>query len=184
MRRTTMALLFTLVSLTARGDVTDSAAGGFGIEHARTVPLAPAEAWTAFVDEVGQWWNGDHTWFGDASALSIDAQAGGCFCERGADGSVTHLDVGMARPGHTLRLLGGLGPLQELGVAGAMSIDFEGEGEGRGTRLRLVYRVSGYTPGGLEAWAGPVDGVLAEQLDRFAVHARRIAERDGGRSER
>lgn len=177
MRRIITGLVFVLLGTAAAGDVTDAAAGGFGIRHERAVALPPDAAWAAFVDDVGQWWNGDHTWFGDAGALSIDARAGGCFCERSAEGSVAHLDVGIAWPGRKLGLLGGLGPLQSLGVAGAMTIDFDAAEEG-GSRVRLHYRVSGYSADGLESWAGPVDGVLAEQLDRFVAHAEGLARSD------
>lgn len=154
----------------AAAEVTDAAAAGFTVQQVREVQQAPAAAWRLFVEDVGQWWNGDHTWFGDAGALSIEGEAGGCFCERAPEGSVEHLRVGMAAPGRTLRLLGGLGPLQPLGVAGAMTIDFEPREDG-GTRLRLVYRVSGRAPDGLADWAGPVDYVLGEQLDRYVTHA-------------
>ncbi|MEE4299702.1 MAG: hypothetical protein V2J24_09690 [Pseudomonadales bacterium] len=170
MRRGKALLMLTLLAGPVTAEVTDAATAGFGVEQVREVPQAPALAWALFVEEVGRWWNGAHTWFGDASALSIEAEAGGCFCERASAGTVEHLRVGMAAPGRSLRLLGGLGPLQPLGVAGALSVDFEAL-EAGGSRVRLVYRVSGHTPGGLEAWAGPVDAVLGEQLERYAAHA-------------
>lgn len=162
-------LLSGMLCVPGAAEVTDAAPGGFGVEHVRQVPHGPERAWSLFVNEVGQWWNDDHTWFGDATALSIEAVAGGCFCELAEAGVVEHLRVGMAAPGRALRLLGGLGPLQPLGVAGAMTVDFEALGAGE-TRVRLVYRVSGHTPDGLAAWAGPVDRVLGEQLDRYAAH--------------
>ncbi len=48
---------------------------------------------------------------------------GGCFCELIPDGAgeIEHMRVIYTRPGVTLRLQGGLGPLQEVGVSPAFS---------------------------------------------------------------
>jgi hypothetical protein len=35
------------------------------------------------------------------------------------------------------------------------------------TMLAWIYDVGGYAKGGLDKWAAPVDGVLAEQLGRL-----------------
>jgi hypothetical protein len=148
--------------------VLDADAPGFAVEQVRTVPVVPATAYRRFVDDVALWYDPAHTWGGDAGALSIDAVPGGCFCERLADGgAVEHLRVLMARPGTLLRLAGGLGPLQGLGVSGAFTVTFA-PAEAGGTEVRLVYRVSGHHPDGLGGWAGPVDGVLGGHMDRYA----------------
>ena len=163
-----IGLAMLIASAGAGAEVTDADAAGFGVLHERTVPLAPDAGYARFVGEAGQWWNGDHTWFGDAAALSIDGVAGGCFCERSDGRSVEHMRVGTAVPGALLRLLGGLGPLQPLGVSGALSVEFAAAEAG--TAITLTYRVSGYAAEGLAEWAGPVDYVLAEQLDRYVAH--------------
>ncbi len=63
---------------------------------------------------------------------------------------------------------GGLGPLQAMGVAGAMTFDLKASGEG--TEITLTYIVGGYAPGegGLGAIAGAVDGVVRGQLESLA----------------
>lgn len=166
-------VLFALPALPANAEVVDSGPGGFTVRNTAQVSTPPMETYARLVGDVGRWWNGAHSFSGDAANLSIDTTPGGCFMERlpaaadGApDGWLCHLRVVHANPGRLLRLSGGLGPLQELGVAGSLSWSLQ-EGEG-GTLIVLSYAVGGYLDGGLESWAGPVDGVLAEQLGRFA----------------
>src|SRR5690349_14228561 len=117
--------------------------------------------------QIGRWWNPAHTYSGDAANLALSAKPGGCLCETlPGGGFVKHMDVVYAAPGKALRLVGGLGPLQGMGAAGAMTFDFKAEGAI--TRVTVTYIVSGFAPGaGLAAIAPPVEGVLAEQLTRF-----------------
>src|SRR3546814_2096701 len=86
------------------------------------VPVDADAAWRALVDDVDRWWPKDHSWWGGESTLSIEPVAGGCFCERTADGkrSARHMVVVFAEPGKLLRLAGGLGPLQGMGLHGVM----------------------------------------------------------------
>jgi hypothetical protein len=64
-----------------------------------------------------------------------------------------------------LRLEGGLGPLQEIGAHGAMTVAFEGDGPS--TKVTLTYAVGGYAPNGLGALAPIVDGVIGAQMLRY-----------------
>lgn len=65
----------------AHAAVKDQSPNGFTLENSQWVPVDQARAWKVFVHDVGKWWPSDHTWWGDASRLSISEQAGGCFCE-------------------------------------------------------------------------------------------------------
>lgn len=159
-----------LLVLAAGADaaVVARAAGGFVLRHEVTFAAPPSRVYQALSD-VSAWWDPDHTYSGDAAKLSLDARAGGCFCEALAGGgSVEHMRVVFAAPGRLLRLAGGLGPLQGMGVSGAM--DFALAEHPGGTRLVFTYSVAGFAPDGLEAMAEPVDGVLAIQLGRLAAH--------------
>src|SRR3982751_3448436 len=81
----------------------------------------PAELWRA-ITQLPRWWNGSHTYSGQASNLSLDVQAGGCWCERWGDGqSVEHGRVVLVMPQRTLRVDANLGPLQELPVHGVLT---------------------------------------------------------------
>ena len=95
-----------------------------GSEHVLDIEAPPAQVYTALTEDVGCWWDADHSYTGDAHNFSMDARAGGCFCEDFPNGgSIEHLRVLYADPGKFLRMQGGLGPLQSMPVSGVM--DFE-----------------------------------------------------------
>ena len=127
---------------------------------------APPEQVYAALGKIGQWWSSPHTFSRDATNLSLDLKAGGCFCERLKDGgSVQHLIVVYAAPAEGLRLRGALGPLQMEGVGGTLAWALK-PSEG-GTNLTQSYVVGSYIRSGMDNWAPKVDGVLHEQLDRL-----------------
>jgi hypothetical protein len=151
----------------AHAAVKDSSPAGFTLENHDEVPVSADVAWRALVNDVDQWWPSDHTWWGDARRLSIVAKPGGCFCERNGKQQAQHLVVTLVDPGRTLRLRGGLGPLQGMGLDGTLEFRLQPGSEG-GTRITLWYRVGGYTPDDLSAFAPVVDRVQAGQLRALA----------------
>ena len=169
-----------LLAPAAGARVLEATPTGFSVENSRDVPVDAATAWQALVDDVDRWWPKDHTWWGDASILSIEPRAGGCFCEHAADGerSARHMVVVFADPGKLLRLTGGLGPLQGMGLHGAMEwrlAPIEG-----GTRITLFYRAGGYAPDDLSTFAPVVDRVQALQLGGLAGHLEAASAARGG----
>lgn len=145
--------------------VLDAGDGGFRTHNEALIAAPPAAVWAALI-EPASWWSPRHSWSGQAGNFSLEARAGGCFCERLADGgSVEHQRVVHAAPNRLLRLAGGLGPLQAEAVAAVLGWELKAEGDG--TRLTQRYTVSGRVDGGLASWSAPVDGVLAEQLERL-----------------
>jgi uncharacterized protein YndB with AHSA1/START domain len=129
------------------------------------VKASPADLWQAVV-QLPRWWSGQHSYSGQASNMSLDAQAGGCWCERWGDGnSVQHGHVVQIQPGRTLRLYANLGPLQELPVTGVLT--FTVAMQETKTILRLTYRVSGPPDVGLDKLAPVVDQVIGQQFKRL-----------------
>lgn len=164
-RRVAMAAL-ALAAGAAEARVAETRPDSFDIVLEHAIPASPASIWATLID-LPRWWDGSHTYSNKAANLTLDARAGGCWCERWADGrSVEHARVLSAMPPGLLRLSGGLGPLQELPVNAVMTVTV-GRADS-GTRLRVVYRVAGPGAGKL---AGPVDGVLAGQFERLAQAA-------------
>lgn len=157
----------------AGGEVLHVAPNGFILENEVRTQAAPAQAWQALVEDVGRWWPADHTWFGRSENLSIDARAGGCFCERDGERSVEHMRISFVQPGSLLRMSGGLGPLQGMGLYGAL--DWRLQAADEGTVITLSYRVSGVSPDGFEALAPVVDRVQAQQLGGLAAFLRDAA---------
>ena len=158
----------------AHAEVKDASAAGLTIENRQVVPVDAAAAWQALVHDVDRWWPKDHSWWGSDSLLSIDPRAGGCFCESAGDRQALHMTVVFVEPGKTLRLLGGLGPLQGMGLHGALEFQLA-PAEGGGTSITLRYRVGGYSPDDLGEFAPVVDRVQGVQLQGLADYLRKAA---------
>lgn len=167
MRSAIVLALALLFASPVEAAVKDSSPAGFTIENVQDVPANVQDSWDALVDDVGLWWPADHTWWGDASNLSIKARAGGCFCERNGARQAQHMTVAFVDPGRTLRLVGGLGPLQGMGLHGALEFRLAANDKG-GTRITMWYRAGGYTPDDLSKFAPVVDQVMAAQLGGLA----------------
>jgi len=129
---------------------------------------APPRRLYEALGEIDKWWNGGHSYSGSASNLSLSRQAGGCFCERWGASSVEHARVVQALEDRTLRLEGALGPLQALAATGVLTFALAPK-EG-GTVLLVTYRVVGHESAGLQPLAGPVDGVIVEQMRRLVAY--------------
>jgi len=163
-------LAVSLLNSPVLAEVTAVAADGFVSEHTLVLEADPMRAYQALTDEVGRWWDAAHSYSGEASNFSLDARAGGCFCESLPNGgSVEHMRVVLAKPGAMLRMQGGLGPLQAMGVTGSMSFELTADDGGR-TVLRYRYAVSGASVSGLAELAEPVDRVQLGQLKRLAAY--------------
>jgi hypothetical protein len=106
------------IATSAAAEVVDLTPSGFLVRHDVTVNATPEASWKALID-VGSWWNSDHSYSANATNMSLDARPGGCFCEKLANGDVSHMTVVFASPNTVLRTTGGLGPLQGSGWRGA-----------------------------------------------------------------
>lgn len=178
MRRLLVAAAIVLAFTTpAHAEVKDAAPSGFTIENTVVVPVDATTAWSALVGEVDAWWPEDHSWWGADSRLSIEQRAGGCFCEIAGDRQAQHMTVTFVEPGKLLRMTGGLGPLQGMGLHGALEFRLEPvESEAApSTRITMYYRAGGYSLDDLSAFAPVVDQVQAQQLGGLAEHLRRTA---------
>lgn len=172
-RRHLAAALFTAVASplagVAHGAVAAATADGFTIVIEVDVGAAPELAYRKFTVGPAAWWDPEHTYSGKAERLTLDARAGGCFCESmDGGGSVSHGTVLYADPGHMLRLSSALGPLQEMPVIGTLSFGFAPRPTG--THVTLTYRVFGAFTSDAVALSKLVDSVLTQQMSRYAAH--------------
>lgn len=169
-----MAVLGSMTS--ARAEVTNTADNGFTVQH-QAVIAADAEAvWKAMVAP-SRYWNGDHSWTGDAENFYLVPQAGGCFCElirttsgdniKSSEGSVQHMRVLYAHNNKMLRMSGALGPLQSEAVTGTLTMQLQPQGPS--TMVRFTYKVGGYMELPVDQIAPAVDGVIGEQLARLSA---------------
>ncbi|MBS0418632.1 MAG: SRPBCC family protein [Proteobacteria bacterium] len=154
-----------LVVPVATAEVTSVGAAGFEIREQIHVSAAPDAVYGSLLSPK-RWWDPQHTYSGNAQNLTLDAKAGGCWCETlPGGGSVEHLSVVYFAPGKVIRFRGALGPLQAMGVAGSMTVKLTATGGG--TELTLTYVVGGYYKAGFDELAKAVDGVLASQVGRL-----------------
>lgn len=152
----------------ARADVVAKAPDGMTLRIVAEAPIDRDAAWARLVD-VASWWSGSHSYSGDAKSLSLDARAGGCWCEIWSGGEVEHGRVIMVMPRRMMRIDGAFGPLQDLGVGAAMTFTLaDGSAPGT-TKLTLDYKVVGSSLSGLDQMAAAVDQVLKEQVKSFVA---------------
>jgi len=159
--------LATVVSIgrPAAAEVISAGQNGFEVRETVHVAATPDKAYAALL-QPARWWNSEHTFSGSAANLTLDARAGGCWCETLTDrGSVEHMHVVFVAPGKVLRMRGALGPLQGLGVEGAMTLSVKGGANG--TDITIGYAVGGYVKDGFDGLSKAVDHVLGEQLERL-----------------
>lgn len=143
---------------------------GFALQDSFDIGSSDAMALYALIATPARWWSAGHSHSGDAKNLTIDARAGGCFCEtlpardgRPA-GSVEHGRVIHAAPGEKLRLSAALGPLQADALVGTLDFTIAPAPAGGGLRVTMTYVVGGYARMPMAQLAPMVDAVLTEQV--------------------
>ena len=160
-----LSLALALWATGVRADIIQPSPGLTEISFQLHVTTNAAGAYAA-ATHPEKWWNGEHSYSGDAANMTLEAVAGGCWCEKlPAGGSVQHMRVLTAIPGALLRLTGGLGPLQAQPMTGVMTWSFKDDPKG-GSTIDFKYRLAGSSD--LPAdWPQAVNGVLSEQLQRL-----------------
>lgn len=162
------AVALGLLASPAAAEVLDTGASGFTVQETAHLTATPDAVYAALI-QPGQWWNGAHSFSGSAANFTLDAKAGGCWCETlSGGGTVEHMRVVFADPGKVLRLRGGLGPMQGMAVEAAMTWTLKEAG--KETDLTLTYAAGGYAKDGFAELAKSVDHVLSEQVNRLTLY--------------
>jgi hypothetical protein len=164
-----------LVASDCRGEVKQSAADGFQIALSIDTSLTPAATSRALIDDFAAWYDPRHSYSGKAENLSIDLVQHAMIERLPEGGFVRHMEIVYYQPGQRLTLAGGLGPLQAMGVHGALT--FALSPSDSGSTVTLTYQVSGSSLSQLDKIAPLVDQVLAGQLARLQQHCQRLADR-------
>jgi len=162
MKKVLFALLIIGLSGSAVAEVVHVDSTGFVLENRFEVTHSAEQIWRALVNDVDAWWPKDHSWFGPDARFSIDARAGGCFCEYSGENQVEHMRIAVVVPGKLLRMRGALGPLQEMGMHGTLDWRIKDAGERRVVSVKNI--VNGIAPDGLDKLAEVVDQVERQQL--------------------
>lgn len=145
----------------AGAEVVARHADGFTLRFAVPMETSAGDVVLA-LDNIGGWWDGAHTYSGDAANLSLSLDSGACFCEALPDGGAfEHGRVVVLDDDH-LALDAPLGPLK--GRASRADLTFSWPDAASGTMVTMTFIVEGP---GLGALADPVDGVMAAQFERL-----------------
>ncbi|MDH4383820.1 MAG: ATPase [Caulobacter sp.] len=145
----------------AQAEVVSTTEGRLLIRNVAVISAPPSTVYEK-LGQIGSWWESSHTYSGKASNMTIRLEPGGCFCEALAGGGVKHGEVVLAIPGQTLRILGALGPLQDLGAAAALTFQLKALPDGT-TEVTQTYQVGGLDSATFKI-APIIDRVLAAQL--------------------
>ena len=165
---TVASLLLLLQIAGAHSEVLDVAPAGFEVQERVHIAAAPDRVYAALI-EPKHWWSSTHSFSGDSANFTLDAKAGGCWCEVLPDGgSAQHMVVVYALPGKTLRLRGALGPFQGTGTDGALTWTIKPAADGSEVTLDSVN--GGYIKGGFAPIAPIADKVMAEQVARLKAY--------------
>ena len=160
-------LALVMLSGTAAQSAPQVTPNGFLVKVEAKINAPAAKVYRALVEQIGLWWNPDHTYSHDAKNLSIDPRPGGCFCEKLPNGGVEHLRVVYIAAPQLLRFSGTLGPLQASGLAGSMTWKVTSGPENAG--VQLSYSVGGFIDGGFDKIAPAVESMLSDQLNRLKL---------------
>lgn len=171
MKSMTILLAGFLITPISRAELKSSASDGFQVQITKGISLKHDAAYQMFVDDFNQWYDAQHSYSGKAKNLSLNLKQR-CMLETMPNGGfVRHMEIVFHQPGRILRMTGGLGPLQELGVTGALTVRFQPESD-NSAQLVVSYNVSGRKSLQLDKIAPAVDQVLSGQFERFARHCR------------
>jgi len=166
---TRFPLLLAMLFLTspAAAEIKSASSTHFEVESKTVVPADPTASY-AMLGRIGEWWNPEHSYSGEAARLSLKPEPGGCFCETlPSGGFVEHGRVILAMPGTMLRLDTALGPLQGEAVSGRLTWTLKAVTGG--TEITQNYIVGGYVLSGADTLAPVVDQVLSEQFTRLTA---------------
>lgn len=148
----------------ARAEVVDKGPSHFRLKFTQTIAAPPEKVFKA-LGEVGQWWDGAHSYSGKASNMTMPLTANACFCEAlPGGGGVRHGVVEAVLPNQLVRVDAALGPLQDEGVSAALTFNLKAKDGG--TELVTTYNVGGARDF-VVSIAPAVDGVLGGAVQRL-----------------
>lgn len=149
----------------AFAEIKKSSSTGFVIEIEHQLEVDAKTAYSKLAGDFNKWYDPSHSYSQKAENLSLDLDKH-CMYEKLDDGGfVRHMEIVFHQPGKMLRMTGGLGPLQGMGVSGAMTWEFKEE-KGKAS-VKMTYAVSGADYLQLDKIAVPVEQVLSQQTMRF-----------------
>ncbi|BFT30177.1 SRPBCC family protein [Alteromonas sp. D210916BOD_24] len=137
-----LVMLSTLIAPITHAKVNYVNNAGFSVTNESESKASVEVVYSHFIQHIDMWWPKDHTWW--EGTLNIDENAGGCFCETHNNASAAHMIISYVEPNKKVVMTGGLGPLQEMGIFGALTWQFSPkDNPTEGTRVTMTYHASG-----------------------------------------
>ena len=119
-------IVLSIVATPASAAVLSAGDHGFEIQHSVNLVVPQPEAYNAF-GRVGQWWNSEHTYSGDARQNDAPAsRREAAFASRSMMAAASSIcGSTFVQPGERIVLTGSLGPLLYEATTGVMDVKFE-----------------------------------------------------------
>lgn len=150
----------------ASADIVDQSTDGFALHWDAPVMQSPEDLWTRIITP-SAWWSSDHTYSGDAANLTLEAKAGGCWCETWDGGEVEHGRVLAIQPGKQIVIAAPFGPMQSMAVTAVMTISISETDNGE-TLLTKDFVATGASFQNLDELAPIVHMVQGEAFKTLA----------------
>jgi hypothetical protein len=159
-----LALALASAASTADAEVVARSENGFTLRFSSTAAIDPANI-PRSMTELPLWWDGAHSYTGEAANLSLDLTPGGCWCEKMPDG--TDFDHGRTVSVAADRMLfaAPFGPLRGKTTRSDLEMTWAEVNGGR--ELVWVMTVEG---AGVGAMADAVDFVMGAGFQRWIKH--------------
>ncbi len=157
-----LALAAAVTATPATAEIVSRTPDGFTLRFTRTA-MADAAAVPASLTALPLWWDGAHSYTGEAANLSLDLKPGGCWCEKMPDGS--DFDHGRTVSVAADRILfhAPFGPLRGRATRADLTMTWAEAASGR--VLTWTFEVEGP---GVGAMAEAVDGVMDAGFRRWS----------------
>lgn len=150
-----------LAAMPASAEVIARTADSFTLRYSVVMETTPDDL-LAGMTHVENWWDGAHSYSGDAKNISVDMTVGGCWCERLPNGTdFRHATVLAIEPDH-LTFNAPFGPLNGKATRADFTVTWPEPN--RGWTVTWLMVIEGP---GLGAYADAVDGVMGAGFARF-----------------
>jgi hypothetical protein len=155
------ALALLASASSAAAEVVARTADSFILRYEAAAEIDPADI-PGSLENVGRWWDGAHTYSGDAANISIDLTPGGCWCERLADGAAFDHGRTVSVSADGIVFDAPFGPLRGKATRAVLTMTWPTPHGVRSPTWEMVVEGPG-----LGAMADAVDGVMGAGFQRW-----------------
>ena len=150
-----------LAATPVSAEVIARTADSFTLRYEAAAETTPDDIRSAMT-RIDGWWDGAHSYSGDAGNLSVDMTPGGCWCERLANGTDFRHATVVALEADRLLFNAPFGPLNGKTTRADFTVSWPPGSGGRTILWEMVIEGPG-----LGAYADAVDSVMGAGFSRF-----------------